>query len=391
MLRIPTGHRTMKFSILTLLALTTVSAYGTELPFLSKDLDPAKQDSKAQATLPDLVEPYLSTAPKDLDDGLQVGKLDLPGTDRAVQALLADDKAGKYEKLDSLLIWKDGKLIFEMYNRRGRVDGPHYAMSITKTLTSVTLARAIQKGLLTIEDLDKPVVSFMPEIDKSKIQQGVETITLRDALFMKSGLRFKDKKTILTFGQKHERQAYFQQLFQATAPITPESKQYKYAGTDPSMIMMIIDIKTGGEVQEFIRRELAEPLGLIYCWPDQSCGIPQCGAGSNFTSRSLIKLGSTVKQGGQYNGKQLLSADYVKLITDTTKGDGYFYYFHNRTKLNQNKRIDFISGNGAGGQYMSIYPELDVVVVATATKSNIKAPLQAFLEHLAPLFIEVKE
>ena len=98
-----------------------------------------------------------------------MGTLNLPDTEEDIKALLADDKAGKYSNLDSSILWQDGRLIFEMSNRRGRVDGPHYAMSITQTLTSITLARTIQLGLLNMDDLDKPVISFMPQIDRSRI------------------------------------------------------------------------------------------------------------------------------------------------------------------------------------------------------------------------------
>ena len=164
--------------------------------------------------LPDLAAAYTATSPIDLQDGLSVGTLDLPGTKDAVHALIADDKAGKYSNLDSILIWKDGKLLFEMYTRRGRVDSPHYAMSITKTLTSIVLARAIQLGHLRMQDLDKPIISFMPELDKSKLQSGVDTFTIRDALYMRSGLRFVDPKIAFALGNKHKKQQYFQQLFE---------------------------------------------------------------------------------------------------------------------------------------------------------------------------------
>lgn len=376
-------------TITALLALSLLSTnlIASELPYLPKDLDPKKQFYGEQPKLPDLTEAYVSTSPKDLKDGLQVGKMNLPGTEEAVKALLADDKAGKYGDLDSILIWKDGKLLFEMYNRRGRVDAPHYTMSVTKTLTSVVLARAIQCGLLNMEDLDKPVISLMPEIDSSKIQPGVETITLRDALFMKSGLRFPEKFIERQLGDAYQRQAYFQKLFELTAPVTPESKAYKYTGTDPSMIMMIVDIKAPGTVQEFIAKELTGKIGATYCWEDQGCGIPKCGAGSNFTSRDLMKIGATVIQGGRFNGEQLLSAEYVKQIMDRKKGDGYFYYFHNRAQKAGDKKVYFISGIGAGGQYMTTFPELNVVAVATAhNKGEIRLPLQAVLEHLVPLF-----
>ncbi len=373
-----------------LLAVSSLSARlsAGELPRLAKGLDPRKQSYGEQKKLPDLPEPYVSTLPEDLGDGLQVGRLDLPGADDAVKALVADDAAGKYSNLDSILLWKDGKLIFEMYNRRGRVDAPHYTMSITKTLTSVALARAIQVGLLSIEDLDKPIISFMPEIDPSRIQPGVDTITLRDALVMRSGLRFTDPRAHATLGPDNPRQRYFQQIFERTAPITPESKEYKYAGTDPSMVMMIMDIRAPGTAQEFLAKELAGEFGATYCWDDQGCGIPKCGAGSNFTSRALLRFGVAVIQGGRFNGKQLLSADYVKLIMDRKKGDGYFYYFHNRRQKVAGKDVTFISGIGAGGQYMATFPELNVVAVATAhNQKQIRLPLQAVLDHLLPLFL----
>lgn len=96
---------------------------ANELPRLPKALDPKKQSYSEQKKLPDLPEAYFSTSPQDLGDGLKVGKLDLPGTKKAVKALISEDRAGKYSNLDSILLWKDGKLLFEMYSRRGREIG----------------------------------------------------------------------------------------------------------------------------------------------------------------------------------------------------------------------------------------------------------------------------
>ena len=376
--------------VISILALNSALA---ELPRLPQGVDPKLHNSKAQDKLKNLTQAYVATSPKDLGDGLKVGTLDQPGTEAAIKALVADDKAGKYLNLDSILIWKDGALLFEMYNRKGRVDAPHYMMSVTKTLTSVTLGRAIQLGLLEMDAIDKPVISFMPEVDKSKIKPGVETITLRDALFMKSGLRFKDKSVTLVNGIKG--QAYFQHLFESTAPITTESKTYKYTGTDPSIIMMIIDIRAKAKgmsgVQEFIKTEVAERLGASYCWPDQSCGIPKCGAGSNFTSRSILKIAVTMIQGGKFQGEQLLSADYVKMVMAPKEKEGYYYYFHNRLKPVGKKKVKFISGIGAGGQYMATFPEHNIVAVATATNKGgggLAKPLNAILEHILPLLVE---
>ena len=144
----------------------------------------ATLDFKQQATVPNLPRAYISSSPADLKDGLRVGRLALPGSAQAIEALRKADANGQFANLDSLLIWKDGKMVFEMYARRGRVDAPHYAMSITKTLTSMALGRALQLGHLKLSDLDRPVIEFMPAINRKTIQPGVETITLQDALII---------------------------------------------------------------------------------------------------------------------------------------------------------------------------------------------------------------
>ena len=49
--------------------------------------------------------------------------------------------------------------------------------------------------------------------------------------------------------------------------------------------------------------------------------------------------------------------------------------------------MNFISGIGAGGQYMATFPDLNIVLIATAdNKKEIGLPLQAAMEHLIPLF-----
>ena len=346
----------------------------------------ATLDFKQQATVPDLPRAYISSSPADLKDGLRVGRLAVPGSAQAIEALRQADANGQFAHLDSLLIWKDGKLVFEMYARRGRVDAPHYAMSITKTLTSMALGRAMQLGHVKMSDLDRPVIEFMPAINRKTIQPGVETITLRDALMMKSGLRFKDRTVEHQLAARFQGQAFFQKLFENTAPVTPRSKRFKYTGTDPLLVMMVLEQRVPGRVQDFIRKELTGRVdGDAYLWSEHGCGLPKAGAGSSLTSRTLLKLGVTVLQGGRYRDQQLLHPGYAKLILDRTKGEGYFYFFHNRRK--RSETVNFISGIGAGGQYMSAFPELNLVAVATShNKGQIGKPLEAILNHFIPLF-----
>jgi CubicO group peptidase (beta-lactamase class C family) len=96
--------------------------------------------------------------------------------------------------VDSLLISYYGKLVFESYYRRGRANFPHYQMSIAKLYTALAIGRAMQMGLLKMEDLDKPVIGFLKELNTTKLVAGADSITLSQAMQMSSGIRLADEK-----------------------------------------------------------------------------------------------------------------------------------------------------------------------------------------------------
>ncbi|MEI6424132.1 MAG: hypothetical protein WCP55_18090, partial [Lentisphaerota bacterium] len=96
---------------------------------------------------------------------------------------------GKHGEIDSLLISRQCRLLFESYYRRGRINYPHYQMSITKSYTAMAIGRAIQLVYLTMDDVDKPLVPFLKNLDPSKLVSGASAITLAEAMNMKSGVR----------------------------------------------------------------------------------------------------------------------------------------------------------------------------------------------------------
>ena len=100
-----------------------------------------------------------------------------------------------------------------------------------------------------------------------------------------------------------------------------------------------------------------------------------------------MKLGVVVLNGGSHEGKQLFSSDYIDRIMDPNKRAGYYYFFHNRSVGTSKPEINFFSGIGAGGQYMAIFPKLNLVAVATARNEKAtNLPLKVIVNHLIPLF-----
>ena len=128
----------------------------------SNDLAPEVTDLNAsdvsyarEKNIPDLEQAFLTRTPEDRKDGIPVGELGKQGGDEAaILAFAAEIAAGGHGEIDSLLLFHKGKLLFESYYRRGRINYPHFQMSITKSYTALALGRAIQLGHLDMDDLD---------------------------------------------------------------------------------------------------------------------------------------------------------------------------------------------------------------------------------------------
>jgi len=378
-------------SILTalILAATGLSASGAEdsgtPPELTGvELKAVVGSKQKEAKIPHLEEPFIDTSPADMNDGLGVGE---SGPEKEAALALAGELAGGDTLVDSFLIASKGKLVFESYFRRGRVDVPHYQMSITKSYTALALGRAMQLGHLTMADLDKPVVSFLDKVDRSKLAKGTETITLAEVLNMGSGIIPGDKAAVR--GKKG--QAYVQALLENCKPI--EKKVHNYQACDPDIVMVVIDSIVPGKAGDFIRKELLGKLGISsFDWGRAPTGVPLAAAGSCMRSRDMIKWGLLLANKGKWNGEQLIPAAFIEkassaIYANPRKNYGFFLY-HSDVEANGTKTVRK-SARGAGGQYIICFPEQQLVVVFTCHQKGMPRQLvDLATERLLPALMK---
>ncbi|MDG1872502.1 MAG: serine hydrolase, partial [Mariniblastus sp.] len=348
-----------------------------------------------EKSIPDLDQPYISVTPEDLGDGVEVAKLgEYGGNQDTVLGFASEITAGKHGEVDSFLIYNDGRLVFESYYRRGRRNYPHYQMSITKSYTAMAIGRAIQLGYLEMSDLDKPIVGFLGDIDQRRLAPGAVTITLHEALNMHSGIRVsKEKINELRRGaQSLLGQGQIEAYLQHTAPITPASKSFKYQGSDPSMVMQVLETIVPGSAREFIEKELLGKMGIKqFGWQDDVSGLPKSAAGSSMRSRDMVKWGMLVQNSGQWEGEQLIPAAFVKRATSrlhtNPQGTSYGYFWWRHEMKVGGKAYDCKSGRGAGGQFIFVIDELDLLIVVTSHSKGMGGMLKSIAEKVLPAFV----
>ena len=348
--------------------------------------------------LPDLEKPYISAAPEDKKDGILVGKLGVDGGNRIMIEKYADElssltKDEKTGNVDSLLLSYKGRLIFESYYRRGRANFPHYQMSITKSYTALALGRAMQLGLLKLEDVDKPAIGFLKNLDTTKLAPGAEAITLTQAMEMGSGIRLSDEKAkeLLKNPAQVKGQGEIQDYLQNCAPIPKAPRQFKYQESDPAIAMQVLDAVTPDGAEQFIRNELLKPMGITqYHWETAVSGLPKSAAGSSLLSRDMLKFGMLILNKGKWRGQQLVPEAYITRATSPnvhSYGTAYygFFWWVEDYKIGQ-KTWHCIEGRGAGGQFIFMFPELDLIAVVTSHDKGMGNMLATLPNRIIPAF-----
>ncbi|WP_406683723.1 serine hydrolase [Seonamhaeicola sp. MEBiC1930] len=350
--------------------------------------------------IPHLNKSYVSLTPEDRKDGILVDTLSVKSNDQNAIVKLSqeifEDKHGSY---DALLISHKNQLVFESYYKKGRINLPHGQASATKAYTSLMLGRAIEMGYITMEDLDKPLISFLKDLDPSKFTDGAEKITLHKAMTMHGGLNINrdEWKEIEKDSLRLKGQGLVQTLLEQSAPITEESQSYLYGNFNPMLVMTVIDAVVPGTAQNFIKKELLDKLGITnYKWSTHKSGLPQAGWMVSMESRDMLKLGHLVLNKGKFKGDQLISEAYldkatsgiVKPTEDWMPKDYRYGYFWYQTDVKVGDRsYDTTFAWGGGGQRVIVVEELDLTIVISGHDRDDKIMTQ-ISEIIIPAFVE---
>lgn len=328
--------------------------------------------------LPYLEKAFIDTTPANGKDAIPVGELGADGGKVDGIVKLAEEIAdGKHGLYDSLLITHKGKLVFESYFRRGRINLAHGQASATKAYTSLALGRAIQLGYLTMADLNRPLTSFLKDLEATKFVEGAEKITLHKALTMRGGLRISDeqRKAFRENPSQLKGQGLVQTLLEQSAPITSASQGYAYGNYNSNLVMQVLDAVVPGTAEAFIKKELLDKMGIAnFSWRKGVSGLPEAGGRASITSRDMAKWGFLVINDGKWQGEQLISAEYLAKATSNitrptedwqpkTYAYGYFWY---QTHFPVgDKSYEANIAWGGGGQHMVSLEALDLIIVIT--------------------------
>jgi CubicO group peptidase (beta-lactamase class C family) len=330
------------------------------------------------------------TAPARLDDGWKIASPEDVGLDRAdldgIRAALVSEDA--YYNAKSLLVVKDGKLVFELYCRDPQ-DRDRYAhvQSVTKSVTSLVSGIVAREGY--VDSLDETLFSIMP--DKFPSDERKRSITLRHLLTMTSGLSF-DNSVFATEMYVDKPGDPVNYILSKPLYASP-GREFNYRDCDPELISYTIQRRTGRTIEQWAKERIFGPLGIRkYYWELGPAGASMGPTGLHLIPRDMAKIGELVLENGRWNGREIVDSTWVAASTSeqvetpyVTEPHVYRYGYYWWILPRRNA----FTAWGHGGNFILVAPGRRMVIVMTSMPDvddeTVGTKLEAFDDLVSPL------
>ncbi len=292
---------------------------------------------------------------------------------------------GDFVKIGSVLIARDGRLVYEHYFA-GDAHTLRDTRSATKSITDILIGIAIDKHQLA--GVTAPLLSILPQRPKAFPDPRKEKITIEDLLTMSTGLECDDWND---FSRGNEERMYllddWTQFFldlpmrgwvrEPGEPPPPYGRRFSYCTAGAFTLGAVLAQATGSAADRYAQANLFDPLEIHDAqWVYSPLGMPQTGGGLRLTSRDLFQVAELYRNKGELNGKRIVSSAWVDASTTAhahvpDQPDDYGYLWWLKSFVTPNGRTHpafYMSGNG--GNKIVVVPSLRATIVITSTNYN---------------------
>lgn len=293
----------------------------------------------------------------------------------------------------SLIVWRDGEILYERYAAGSSATEAHALHSGTKSFSCALTAAAASDGLLT---LDEHVAETITEwADNPRKSQ----ITIRQLISLSSGL---------SGGTVGDTPTYTEAL--EFRMVGDPGTTFDYGPVPFQVFGLVLQRKLNGESPlDYLQRKVFDPIGLTYAdWNYTADGEPHLPNGAYLTAREWLKYGELILNRGEWQGQQvldeaLLAECFQGSTANPAYGLAWWLPMAEGGDLSQDEAInngttsalnaspapaDLIQAAGAQGQRLFIMPSLKLIIVRQAEprRGNNNFSDTRFLQLLAQAY-----
>ena len=284
----------------------------------------------------------------------------------------AFDRIRAVDGMASLVVCRNGVIVAEEYYNGYRSDSIKTVMSVTKTVTSLLIGLALEKGY--IDDINDPISKYLTGIVifPDTVKAG---ITIRQMLIMAFGHAWNGTKPESLYETYAATPDHLQYIIDLPLVYTPGTV-FNYSDGASHLLSVIITEATGINTFDFARQYLFDPLGIAnVIWLADDKGYPNGAASLKISPHDMVKIGNLILDGGRHNGVQVVPEGWITAMTtpqistnnDVPYGPEYGYQIW----INTSGEHKYHFAMGWGGQFIFIVPDHNLVVTASCKTSGL--------------------
>lgn len=280
------------------------------------------------------------------------------------------------DSVTGMIVLKDGKVAYEIYQRGNGPDTRWMSMSLAKSVTSTLIGAAIKDG--SISGMDALVTDYVPALKGS----AYEGVTVEQILQMSSGVQWdetytdpdSDRRDLLA-AQIAQQPGGLMQVMAALPQAAEPGSVHNYSTGETSVASEIVIGATGKKLADYLAEKIWQPYGMeadAEWWLDAEDGNEIGGSGLSATLRDFARFGQFILDGGVIDGQQVLPdgwTDTAGLPVTLTGGDTVEYgwmWWPAWTEASIADRAYLAIG--IQGQNIYINPAERVVIAVTAAQ-----------------------
>jgi CubicO group peptidase (beta-lactamase class C family) len=286
---------------------------------------------------------------------------------------------------DSILVLRNGKVVYEKYFNGMEAESKHLLQSVSKSMLGVLYARMIDKGII---DPEQRLGHYLPELNSSAFGSA----TIAQALDMQVALNFSEdyasphsEMTRLdracgwktnTTGEYPTLRSFLPSLTSRISDVTKmpleHGSEFQYCSATTDVLAWLIAHVTGEPYSKLLERELWRPMGAQHNAniTVDSEGLAVGNGGMSCTTRDMALLGEVILNGGKVpSGEQVIPPSWIK---QTTRANQY----KNQWWINMSPRAhayNEIYGCGIYGQYLWVDQHTSTVIAKFSSDPEAKS------------------
>lgn len=218
-------------------------------------------------------------------------------------------------KTNVFLVIKNDSIIYRYLSEGNTLAVRQPSFSMAKSFVGTLVGMSVDKG--EIKSTDELVISYLPELAKN--DERFKRLTIQHLLDMRSGFDFKER-SFSPFSQI-TRSYYGADLKKIVGKLkfkNEPGKVFEYQSINTQVLAFILEKATGKGLQELMQERLWKPLGAESdaLWSLDKDNNIKAFCCISATALDFAKIGRLYLNGGNWEGNQLVSKNWVAITTN---------------------------------------------------------------------------